>query len=1463
MTRSHSLALGAMGVLILLATAPAAAKVISGLDVQPASTNPLAISGQLHEGQLVITCEDDLTLTDLRLEGPGWRNLTWDAVSFQSMRGGESITVMYAGTPDRADDELTVTLTSDLLTIHRTLVLGGEQLDRTSKPLPLRKGLPGLPMPHSIPGVTPIAVEPLSSGELVALEGGSRRTIRIHGRFLYIRNGDTVLGADGFTVEVYDGDPGIDDFLGYGGTDPDGNFDFTVEWSAQWNDQDPDLKVKFVTENTEVRVQPGGGAITYHFEVGGWANFEGTDLDVGVVLPADESDQGIVHMLTNSTRNWRYVHLRGHDTRFLEVHWPANEDDGALYNSVSETIHMPRSDTWESGVLAHEYGHHIMECLADLPLVNYCNDYCDESVLDCGHCLFCEEDSEIAWTEGWADYTGHVIPLTYEARYGLAAIGLLDMEELETCQEDLQWHDPSLTEGFTAAAIVDLHDEAQDNDSYTPDHDDRAALGGELMLDILDDEEPERTMPFLREVLNYVPEQREAIWWTAMNNTFDLDEEIPDVVYPIICGTHSTGVPSANPDITFHWQRPDDDASGVDDYVVELRVGAPGYPIGIPISETTHTIEGVAPGTYYFCIRTGDNAGNWNTEYTSSGPYIITEPEPRNLTFDLPSGWWYWVVPSNNQDATFTYCPAPTSLTSQEPTYWNLAGRNEGDLWTGTDLITSLEIDGEEEDRYNWGNMPGWSPFIVTNDGPESVYGGLHTVVGRLDPENTISETDEGDNRRGKQFAWRPAMITPDVLIYMASVVPYSMAGWDWVSDWAKFYNSYGMGFQSSGWWNAMVVWSENPVVDHDLRLHEVNDDPLGGYRWAREISTQPAGWADVVVVNRNEVSNIPWDAAIINDHWSSSSARYAQITSTEVSFGDSLSEDMGANEYVMLREFEIEYLDTGGISLDVWTDPPQADVLVTWYEAGVETADILEGQANSLTGPDGHAHLEVTADDAGYTCLAIVRQPKDGDDSLNVTYRIRPTLPDLTPGLPTAWHAPLVPRPDEAGGPSGVSLPTELHGDAASTWYNFAVHNASTGTAWGAMRFHVMVDGAGSGLSYFHVFDIPGLETRTFNDQGPYTVRGGRHTLVLDLDQANHMVELDEENNTYGEQYVWTPVTMESGDRMERSAPPDRAGGLEHLSSDDPFYYNCDAVRAAYTGAFWRAVAIMPGPESNFDIRLHEVMDGVQDGFSTWLTTSGSGFGGSNYVLVNFNLTERRAFDVGVRNYGGSEDYAVEVMNEYYLGEGAVEYGPVTLPAGEIMDLYEVELDDDTWTVRVENVAGSVDWGLTVHRADHAYLSRTDALDGGFAVYADAGEDEEVTVTVAETGYHAITVWKSQAQDFDLEAEYTLHIIRGTTSGAEDLPTVTGLSGVFPNPFNPQTTVAFDLAHPGKVELDVYDPAGRRVATLLHGDQPAGHHRVVWQGNDDQGRRQASGVYLIRLKADGQSDLKKVLLVK
>ncbi len=93
--------------------------------------------------------------------------------------------------------------------------------------------------------------------------------------------------------------------------------------------------------------------------------------------------------------------------------------------------------------------------------------------------------------------------------------------------------------------------------------------------------------------------------------------------------------------------------------------------------------------------------------------------------------------------------------------------------------------------------------------------------------------------------------------------------------------------------------------------------------------------------------------------------------------------------------------------------------------------------------------------------------------------------------------------------------------------------------------------------------------------------------------------------------------------------------------------------------------------------------------------------------------------------------------------------------------------------------------------------------------------------------------------------------------------PALASLHDAYPNPFNPMTTIRYDLPEAGKTSLAIFDLAGRRIRTLLDGEMPAGRHSSIWRGRDDAGRPVSSGVYFYRLTAPGYRDSRKVLLLQ
>ncbi|MFA7056669.1 MAG: chitobiase/beta-hexosaminidase C-terminal domain-containing protein [Candidatus Cloacimonadales bacterium] len=102
-----------------------------------------------------------------------------------------------------------------------------------------------------------------------------------------------------------------------------------------------------------------------------------------------------------------------------------------------------------------------------------------------------------------------------------------------------------------------------------------------------------------------------------------------------------------------------------------------------------------------------------------------------------------------------------------------------------------------------------------------------------------------------------------------------------------------------------------------------------------------------------------------------------------------------------------------------------------------------------------------------------------------------------------------------------------------------------------------------------------------------------------------------------------------------------------------------------------------------------------------------------------------------------------------------------------------------------------------------------------------------------------------------------------GTGNGNDVTNIVTGLTGNYPNPFNPETTISYNLRDAGQVTLDIYNLKGQLVKTLVNERQTAGAHSIVWNGKDEGNRSVSSGVYFYKMRNGKFSSTKKMILMK
>ncbi len=97
-----------------------------------------------------------------------------------------------------------------------------------------------------------------------------------------------------------------------------------------------------------------------------------------------------------------------------------------------------------------------------------------------------------------------------------------------------------------------------------------------------------------------------------------------------------------------------------------------------------------------------------------------------------------------------------------------------------------------------------------------------------------------------------------------------------------------------------------------------------------------------------------------------------------------------------------------------------------------------------------------------------------------------------------------------------------------------------------------------------------------------------------------------------------------------------------------------------------------------------------------------------------------------------------------------------------------------------------------------------------------------------------------------------------------QSVPDIAAISMTnFPNPFNPETTVSFNVPEEMNASVTVYNIRGQKIATLFNGRAEAGANSVVWNGTDESGKKVSSGIYFYKLTAGNQTQLKKMVMVK
>lgn len=131
--------------------------------------------------------------------------------------------------------------------------------------------------------------------------------------------------------------------------------------------------------------------------------------------------------------------------------------------------------------------------------------------------------------------------------------------------------------------------------------------------------------------------------------------------------------------------------------------------------------------------------------------------------------------------------------------------------------------------------------------------------------------------------------------------------------------------------------------------------------------------------------------------------------------------------------------------------------------------------------------------------------------------------------------------------------------------------------------------------------------------------------------------------------------------------------------------------------------------------------------------------------------------------------------------------------------------------------------------------------------------DQAQIKIVMDNNGFN----YEDASGDFTIQSSTT-----GINNGTA-VVTEFALSPNYPNPFNSSTVIRYSLTHKSPVDLHIFSLKGEEVAILVSEIQKAGNYQVRWNGLDNNGNPLASGMYLLRLQAEGQHRTQRLLLLR
>jgi hypothetical protein len=221
--------------------------------------------------------------------------------------------------------------------------------------------------------------------------------------------------------------------------------------------------------------------------------------------------------------------------------------------------------------------------------------------------------------------------------------------------------------------------------------------------------------------------------------------------------------------------------------------------------------------------------------------------------------------------------------------------------------------------------------------------------------------------------------------------------------------------------------------------------------------------------------------------------------------------------------------------------------------------------------------------------------------------------------------------------------------------------------------------------------------------------------------------------------------------------------------------------------------------------------------------------------------------------NYNGSDSFTFTASDGTLLDTATVSITVIPVNDAPVANNDTIMVDHNTdyiGQISWSDVDGDMEFSCNL-LSNPSNGTVTVSVEGSF-VYSpttDYSGSDSFTFTVCDnslcdTATVLITIHPLSIDETILPKRFTLH-------------------QNFPNPFNPVTTLRYDLPENGHVNITIYDMLGRQVKTLINQTQDAGYRSVIWNATNDYGKPVSAGIYLYQIHAGDNMQTKKMVLLK